>query len=375
MKQEMIALILTGDIESKSEKLIQAFTKPTVCLGGKYRAIDFTLSNCANSMIKKVAILSQHEPAFLSEYVGNGHKWGLDANGYSCVLLTPYKKGNNTYFYDGSADAIYKHLSYIKQYEPDYVLVTKANDIYKMDYSRMLHYHKSKNADVTISMISVPSKEISDCYYMSIDKEYKITEFANKKGKNKEVNVSMGVYIFKYSVLKKYLKSEITNLARKTHEIDEHIIPDIIYDNCKIYAYPFEGYWKDISTIDSLWQANMDLLKDDKLNLLKRKSNWKIYTEDSLSTPQYISPKANISKSIINQGCLVEGEVKNSILSNDVKIGKNAKIIDSIILPGCVIQEGAVVKKCIIGNNTIILKNEKINKENKLVTVVTGGVK
>lgn len=375
MKQEIIALILADGKEKKADSLTYTFSKPTINFGGKYKAIDFTLSNCANSMIKKIGILSQYETTNLSEYVGNGQKWGLDANGYSCILLTPYQKGEKTYFYKGSADAIYKHISFIDKFEPDYILVTSANHIYKMDYSKMLQYHKSKKADVTVSTVTLANKAAYNCEYISLDDNYKITEITNKKSRNKFVTVSMNVYIFKYSIFKKYLKQESTNLAREVHNINEHILPEMIYDKCKIYAYPFDGYWKEICDTNSFWEANMDLLNEDKLNLFNSKTNWKIYTEDTISNPQYIGKNAVLSNSIINQGCFIEGEIEHSILANDVIVGKKAKVIDSVLLPGSVVQDGAVIKKCILTSNTIIHKNEKPNKDQSLICVISGGVK
>lgn len=375
MKQEIIAMLLAGGRGSRLNDLTKSTAKPAVNFGGKYRIIDFTLSNCANSMIKTVGVLTQYEGASLTEYIGSGQKWGLDANGCSCVVLAPGQKGDEYYFYNGTADAIYRNLSFIESQQPEYVLILSGDHIYKMDYSKMLHFHKSKNADVTISTINVPIKEASSFGIINTNDDYSITGFEEKPEHPKSTLASMGIYIFTYSKLKEYLQKVTSNVERKDHDFGKHLLPLMLEEKCKMYAYPFEGYWKDAGTIESLWQANIDLLEDDKLHLFDPSTNWKIYTEDTFSPPQYISEKAIVTNSLINQGCYIEGEIKHSVIFNDVVVGKNAKVIDSVVFPGSVIEEGAYVKKCIIDRKTVIKANEKHNKDGKQVMLISGGEK
>ena len=371
MKQEIIAMLLAGGKGTRLNELTKTIAKPAVNFGGKYKIIDFPLSNCANSTIKTVGVLTQYEGASLTEYIGSGQKWGLDANGSSCVLLAPGQKGNDCYFYNGTADAIYKNISFIEKYDPEYVIILSGDHVYKMDYSKMLHFHKSKNADITIAVINVPLKEASRFGIINTNKDNSIIEFEEKPEKPKSTLASMGIYIFKFSKLKEYLEKENNHSPKTEHDFGKHILPMMLKDNCKMFAYEFEGYWKDVGTVESLWEANMDLLNNDELDLLNPTDSWKIYTEDSFSAPQYISSEAKISNCLINQGCYIEGEVKHSVIFNDVKIGKKAKVIDSVILPGCVIKEGAVIKKAIVSSNMIIESNKKINEKAKDVILVS----
>ena len=371
MKQEIIAMLLAGGKGTRLNELTKTIAKPAVNFGGKYKIIDFPLSNCANSTIKTVGVLTQYEGASLTEYIGSGQKWGLDANGSSCVLLAPGQKGNDCYFYNGTADAIYKNISFIEKYDPEYVIILSGDHVYKMDYSKMLHFHKSKNADITIAVINVPLKEASRFGIINTNKDNSIIEFEEKPEKPKSTLASMGIYIFTFSKLKEYLEKENNHSPKTEHDFGKHILPMMLKDNCKMFAYEFEGYWKDVGTVESLWEANMDLLNNDELDLLNPTDSWKIYTEDSFSAPQYISSEAKISNCLINQGCYIEGEVKHSVIFNDVKIGKKAKVIDSVILPGCVIKEGAVIKKAIVSSNMIIESNKKINEKAKDVILVS----
>lgn len=371
MKQEIIAMLLAGGKGTRLSNLTKAIAKPAVNFGGKYRIIDFPLSNCANSTIKNVGVLTQYEGASLTEYIGNGQKWGLDANGSSCVLLAPGQKGDECYFYNGTADAIYKNMDFIEKYDPEYVIILSGDHVYKMDYSKMLHFHKSKNADITIAAINVPLKEASRFGIINTNEDYSIFEFEEKPAKPKSTLASMGIYIFTYKKLKEYLEKENAVTERTDHDFGKHVLPTMLKENCKMFAYPFEGYWKDVGTVESLWQSNMDLLDDDKLDLLNPDSSWKIYTEDSFSAPQYISTSAKIGNCLINQGCYIEGEVKHSVIFNDVKIGKKAKVIDSIVLPGCVIEDGAVVKKCILMNDVTVKTGKKVNQDEKEIILVS----
>ncbi len=372
MKQELVAMLLAGGRGVRLSKLTKSVAKPAVFFGGKYRIIDFTLSNCANSAIKTIGVLTQYEGASLTEYIGDGQKWGLDANGSSCVVLAPGENGDGCYFYNGTADAIYRNLSFIEKYEPEYVLILSGDHVYKMDYTKMLHFHKSKNADITISAINVPIKEASRFGIINANEDYSIYEFEEKPENPKSTLASMGIYIFTYKKLKEYLEKENKN-DRKEHDFGKHVLPTMLKDNCKMFVYPFDGYWQDVGTLDSLWKTNMDLLDSDELGLLNPNSTWKIYTQDSYSPPQYISSSATVSNSIINQGCYIEGNVKHSVIFNDVKIEKNAKVIDSVVLPGSIIKEGACVKKCIINQNIVIDANAVVNDDDKKICLVDGG--
>lgn len=363
MKQEMIAMLLAGGKGVRLSTLTKEIAKPAVKFGGKYRIIDFSLSNCANSAIKTVGVLTQYEGPSLTEYIGDGQKWGFDATGSSCVLLVPGQKGNNFYFYNGTSDAIYKNLSFINSYKPDYVLILSADHVYKMDYAKMLQFHKSNNADVTIAAIKVPIKEASRFGIINTNDDYSIYEFEEKPVNPKSNLASMGIYIFTYDKLVEYITKENEHTERSdNHDFGKHVLPTMLSENCKMYAYPFEGYWRDVGTVMSLWETNMDLLDNDELNLLENNSSWNIYTEDTPALPQYISKDASVSNSIINQGSYIEGDIKHSVIFNNVKIAKGAKIIDSVILDGCVIEQGAYVKKCIVNSNTIVKANDRINE-------------
>ena len=369
MKQEIIAMLLAGGKGTRLNQLTKTTAKPAVDFGGKYKIIDFPLSNCANSGIKTVGVLTQYEGASLTEYIGSGQKWGLDANGSNCTLLAPGQKGDDYYFYTGTADAIYKNLSFIEKYDPEYVLILSGDHVYKMDYAKMLHFHKSKKADITIAALNVSLKEASRFGIINANEDYSINEFEEKPAHPKSTLASMGIYIFTYSKLKEYIEKEAANTERTDHDFGKHILPAMLNDKCKMFVYPFEGYWKDVGTVDSLWQSNMDLLDNDDLGLLELDSNWKIYTEDTFSPPQFISSEAKISNSLINQGCYIEGEVSHSVLFNDVKIGKGAKVIDSVILPGGIIEDGACVKKCIINSGYTVKSGQNLNGENNILLI------
>ena len=369
MKQEIIAMLLAGGKGTRLNQLTKTTAKPAVDFGGKYKIIDFPLSNCANSNIKTVGVLTQYEGASLTEYIGSGQKWGLDANGANCTLLAPGQKGDDYYFYTGTADAIYKNLSFMDKYNPEYVLILSGDHVYKMDYAKMLHFHKSKKADITIAALNVSLKEASRFGIINANEDYSIKEFEEKPEHPKSTLASMGIYIFTYSKLKEYIEKEAANTTRSDHDFGKHILPTMLADNSKMFVYPFEGYWKDVGTVESLWQSNMDLLDDDKLGLLDPNSEWKIYTEDTFSPPQYISSTAKVKNALINQGCYIEGEINHSVLFNDVKVGKNTKIIDSVILPGATIEDNAFVKNCIINSGYTVKANSKLDGAESILLV------
>lgn len=351
MKQNnMLAMILAGGRGSRLHDLTNKVAKPAVSYGGKYRIVDFPLSNCANSGIDVVGVLTQYESVLLNSYVAAGGRWGLDAKESGVYVLPPREKADeNLNVYRGTADAISQNIDFIDSFAPEYVLILSGDHIYKMNYDAMLNYHKEKNADATIAVIEVPMKEASRFGIMNTDTETgRIVEFEEKPANPKSNLASMGIYIFTWKLLRKMLLADIKN-PDSNHDFGKDIIPTMLADGRGLYAYKFKGYWKDVGTIDSLWEANMDLL-DPKNELNLSDPNWKIYTEDVTALPQYISADAVIKNAYITQGCVIEGEVKNSVLFTGVKVGPNAKVIDSVLMPGAVVEEGAVVNRVLVAD-------------------------
>ena len=337
----------------------------------KYRIIDFPLSNCANSGIDIVGVLTQYESVLLGTYVGAGTKWGLDGKQSLAAILPARERGEvGATWYAGTADAIYQNISFIDQYDPEYVLILSGDHIYKMDYDKMLTAHKQRKADATIAVLNVSLKEASRFGIMNTYEDGTIYEFDEKPEKPKSTLASMGIYIFTYKQLRKYLIADAKKEDSK-HDFGMNIIPDMLNDNKKLYAYEFDGYWKDVGTVESLWQANMDLLKDKDLDLYNIKKDWKIYTEDTLGKPQIIGDQAKVKNSLITQGCLVNGNVEGSVLFNNVNVGEGAKVIDSVLMPGVLVEEGAEVYKAIVDEGVVIRAKTKINKEAKEVALVS----
>jgi glucose-1-phosphate adenylyltransferase len=347
MKKEMIAMLLAGGKGTRLLSLTRKTAKPAVYFGGKYRIIDFPLSNCTNSNIDIVGVLTQYESVQLNDYIGSGHKWGFEGNHSKVVLLPPREKEEGSSWYSGTADAITQNLDFIDEYEPEYVLILSGDHIYKMDYEKMLDYHKAQEADVTIAVLDVDIKEASRFGIMNCDKDLRIMQFEEKPKNPKSTLASMGIYIFTYKKLKKYLLEE-DKQDRTEHDFGKHIIPAMLEHKEKMMAYQFKGYWKDVGTVKSLWEANMDLLTESELDLFDRSQNWKIYSEDTFSLPQYIGLKAKVNNSIINQGCRVNGNVKDSVLFSKVKVREGAVIEKAVVLPDCVIESGAKLKYCIV---------------------------
>ncbi len=351
MKQNnMLAMILAGGRGSRLHDLTNKVAKPAVSYGGKYRIVDFPLSNCANSGIDVVGVLTQYESVLLNSYVAAGGRWGLDAKESGVYVLPPREKADeNLNVYRGTADAISQNIDFIDSFAPEYVLILSGDHIYKMNYDAMLNYHKANNADATIAVIEVPMKEASRFGIMNTDTETgRIVEFEEKPANPKSNLASMGIYIFTWKLLRKMLLADIKN-PDSNHDFGKDIIPTMLADGRGLYAYKFKGYWKDVGTIDSLWEANMDLL-DPKNELNLSDPSWKIYTEDVTALPQYISADAVIKNAYITQGCVIEGEVKNSVLFTGVKVGPNAKVIDSVLMPGAVVEEGAVVNRVLVAD-------------------------
>ena len=349
----MLAMILAGGRGSRLHELTNKVAKPAVSYGGKYRIIDFPLSNCANSGIDVVGVLTQYESILLNSYVAAGRRWGLDAKDSGVFVLPPREKADvNLDVYRGTADAISQNIDFIDTYSPEYILVLSGDHIYKMDYDKMLKEHKAQNADATIAVIEVPMKEASRFGIMNTDEAGQIVEFEEKPEHPKSNLASMGIYIFNWKLLRKILVADMKN-PDSSHDFGKDIIPALLNDGRKLYAYKFKGYWKDVGTIDSLWEANMDLLgKNNELDL--HDSSWKIYTEDVTCLPQYVGPNAKIDRAFITQGCVLDGEVKNSVLFTGAKVGKDAKIIDSVLMPGVVVEDGAVVTRALVADNVKI---------------------
>lgn len=364
MKQNnMLAMILAGGRGSRLHDLTNKVAKPAVSYGGKYRIVDFPLSNCANSGIDVVGVLTQYESVLLNSYVAAGGRWGLDAKNSGVFVLPPREKADaNLDVYRGTADAISQNIDFIDSYSPDHLLVLSGDHIYKMNYAKMLAYHNECNADATIAVIEVPKKEASRFGIMNTDEEGRIIEFEEKPENPKSNLASMGIYIFNWKTLRKMLIADMKD-SESSHDFGKDIIPALLNDGRKLVAYKFKGYWKDVGTIDSLWEANMDLL-DSKNDLDLSDPNWKIYTEDATTLPQYLGPNANINRAYITQGCMVDGEVKNSVLFTGAKVGKGAKIIDSVLMPGVEVEEGAVVKRALVANDIKIGKGAKVGNVN-----------
>lgn len=360
MKQNnMLAMILAGGRGSRLHDLTNKVAKPAVSYGGKYRIVDFPLSNCANSGIDVVGVLTQYESVLLNSYVAAGGRWGLDARDSGVFVLPPREKADaNLDVYRGTADAISQNIDFIDSYSPDYLLVLSGDHIYKMNYAKMLAHHNECGADATIAVIEVPKKEASRFGIMNTDENGNIIEFEEKPEHPKSNLASMGIYIFSWKVLRKMLIADMKN-AESSHDFGKDIIPSLLADNRKLVAYKFKGYWKDVGTIDSLWEANMDLL-DSNNDLDLSDPTWKIYTEDSTTLPQYLGPNADIRRAFITQGCVVDGEVKNSVLFTGAKVGKGAKIIDSVLMPGVEVDEGAVVTRALVANDIKIGKGAKV---------------
>lgn len=357
MKQNsMLAMILAGGRGSRLHDLTNKVAKPAVSYGGKYRIVDFPLSNCANSGIDVVGVLTQYESVELNSYVAAGGRWGLDSKDSGVYVLPPREKADaGLDVYRGTADAISQNIDFIDQYAPEYLLVLSGDHIYKMNYDKMLAYHKERQADATIAVIEVPLKEASRFGIMNTDGETdQITEFVEKPPVPQSNLASMGIYIFNWKLLRKLLLADMKN-PESSHDFGKDIIPTLLNDGKRLFAYRFKGYWKDVGTIDSLWEANMDLLSpDNELDLSDL--TWKIYTEDVTALPQYIGADAKIKNAYITQGCVVEGNVTNSVIFTGAKVRPGAKVIDSVLMPGAIIEDGAVVIRALVANDITVGK-------------------
>ena len=352
----MLAMILAGGRGSRLHELTNKVAKPAVAYGGKYKIIDFPISNCANSGIDVVGVLTQYESIQLNSYVAAGRRWGLDAKESGVYVLPPREKADvDLNVYRGTADAISQNIDFVDSSSPEYLLILSGDHIYKMHYAKMLEYHKACGADATIAVIEVPFKEASRFGIMNTDETGRIMEFEEKPAQPKSNLASMGIYIFDWKLLRKMLTADMKD-PDSNHDFGKDIIPALLNDGKKLYAFKFKGYWKDVGTIDSLWEANMDLIgKNNELDL--NDSSWKIYTEDETTLPQYIGPNAEIDQAFINQGCVIDGTVQKSVLFTGVRVGAGAKIIDSVLMNGVEVEEGAVVQRALVADNVKIGKD------------------
>ncbi len=357
-KKECVAMLLAGGQGSRLYALTHDMAKPAVPYGGKYRIIDFPLSNCVNSGIDTVGVLTQYQPLVLHDYIGNGQPWDLDKQYGGAHCLPPYQTALGAEWYKGTANAIYQNISFVDRYDPEYVVILSGDHIYKMDYNDMLEHHKKKNADATIAVLDVPMEEASRFGIMITNDEGDIIDFEEKPKHPRSTLASMGIYIFTWSKLKKYLIENENNEA-EDKDFGKAIIPNMMKAGEKLVAYAFDGYWKDVGTLDSLWEANMDLLNPN-IPIDLYDPDWKMYSRNPVLPPQYIGENAVVENSMITDGCDVEGTVDFSVIFEGVKIEPGATVTDSIIMPGSVIKSGAVVEYAIIGENCVVGEGSKI---------------
>lgn len=367
-KKRIIAMILAGGQGSRLKDLTERIAKPAVSFGGKYRIIDFTLTNCSHSGIDTVGILTQYEPHVLNNHIGRGSPWDLDRMDGGVTVLQPHtKKNDENGWYKGTANAIYRNINFIEEYDPEYVLILSGDHIYKMDYDKMLKYHIQKEADATIGVFEVPLSDAPSFGIMNTYEDMTIYEFEEKPKEPKSTLASMGIYIFKWKVLKSYLEKDEKD-KNSSNDFGKNIIPNMLHDGKKLVAYPFEGYWRDVGTIQSFWDAHMDLLQEDnELDLFDK--SWRINTRQGIYTPSYVTPEAKIQNTLLDKGCLVEGEVKHSVIFSGVKIGKNSKVIDSIIMADTEIGDNVIIQKAIVANDVKVLDNTVIGDGKDIVVI------
>lgn len=371
----MLAMILAGGRGSRLRDLTNKVAKPAVSFGGKYRIIDFPLSNCSNSGIDIIGVLTQYESVLLNSYVAGGRRWGLDSKDSGVFVLPPREKADaGLDVYRGTADAISQNIDFVDNYDPEYLLILSGDHIYKMNYDWMLDYHKSHGADVTIAVIGVPMKEASRFGIMNTDEDGRIVEFEEKPEHPKSNLASMGIYIFNWKLLRRLLVAD----RKKTdshHDFGKDIIPALLQEGGKLYAYEFKGYWKDVGTIDSLWEANMDLL-DRKNALSLDDPGWLIYSENQNALPQYVSPEADVETAYITQGCILEGSVHRSVLFTGASVGRGACVEDSVLMPGVTVEEGATVTRALVADGVRIGKGAKVGSaDSKNILLVAEDVR
>lgn len=351
-KKRIVAMLLAGGQGSRLSVLTNRMAKPAVPFGGKYRIIDFPLSNCTNSNIDTVGVLTQYEPLELNAYIGTGQAWDLDRNDGGVFVLPPYVSGTRGKWYSGTADAIYQNRSFIERYDPDHVLILSGDHIYKMDYAKMLKFHTEKEADGTIAVLSVPIEEASRFGIMNTDEDGNILEFEEKPKHPKNNKASMGIYIFSWATLREYLDKDEED-ASSGNDFGHDIIPAMINSGKKLVAYEFNGYWKDVGTVQSLWEANMDIISDPPVLDLNDKE-WRIFSKSPNLPAHYTGERAEVSSSVITEGCAIYGKVHHSVIFAGCRVDEDAEVLDSLLMPGAVVERGAKVHKAIIGENAVV---------------------
>ena len=370
-KKRCVAMLLAGGQGSRLGVLTRHMAKPAVPYGGKYRIIDFPLSNCSNSGIDVVGVLTQYQPLELNAYIASGAPWDLDLVSGGVFVLPPYQTGKTGEWYKGTANAIYQNLAFIEQYQPDYVLILSGDHIYKMDYAAMIEHHIAHRADATIAVRQVPWEEASRFGIMNTDADCNITEFEEKPKHPKSNNASMGVYVFSWEKLRHYLVADEKN-PESSNDFGKNIIPAMLRDGQRMTAYSFSGYWKDVGTVESLWEANMDLLKPaPEIDLHDKK--FRIYARNMGYPPQYIDQSARVENCLATEGCVIRGEAEHSVLSSDVTVEAGARVIDSVIMPGACIKAGAQVVRAIVSENAVVGAGARVGEEQGLIAVVGQG--
>ena len=367
-KKKTIAMILAGGQGTRLGALTKNLAKPAVPFGGKYRIIDFPLSNCSNSGIDTVGILTQYQPFFLHSYVGIGSPWDLDRKDGGVFVLPPYTHDAGGEWYKGTADAIYQNIAFIDQFDPVWIVVLSGDHIYKMNYTRMLEYHEAKDADATLAVIEVPWEDTRRFGIMNTDSNDRIIEFDEKPAKAKSNLASMGVYVFRWQYLRYYLEADAKN-QESVHDFGRNIIPKMLETGQSVYAYRFKGYWRDVGTVESLWEANMDLLAD-RPHLDLYDPSWRIYSVNPVRPPHYAAPQSTVSESMISEGCQIYGQVKRCVLFPNVIVGEGAQVTDSVLMPGVTVAPHAVIWRAIIGPDTVVAENARIGGEGSITLVV-----
>ncbi len=367
-KKKTIAMILAGGQGTRLGALTKNIAKPAVPFGGKYRIIDFPLSNCSNSGIDTVGILTQYKPFFLHSYVGIGSPWDLDRKDGGVFILPPYTHDTGGEWYKGTADAIYQNVEFIDQHDPVWIVILSGDHIYKMDYSRMLEYHEAKEADATLAVIEVPWEDTRRFGIMNTDADDRIIEFEEKPAKAKSNLASMGVYIFRWQYLKYYLTRD-AKVADSEHDFGRNIIPSMIDSGQSVYAYRFKDYWRDVGTVESLWEANMDLLSD-RPQLDLHDPEWRIYSVNPVRPPHYAGPNSRINQSMVSEGCQIFGQVKRCVVFPNVMIGEGAQVTDSVLMPGVTVAPHAVITRAIIGPDAVVQENARIGGDGSIALVV-----
>ncbi|MEG0075612.1 MAG: glucose-1-phosphate adenylyltransferase [Eubacterium sp.] len=367
MKTEMLAMILAGGQGTRLGKLTKNIAKPAVPFGGRYRIIDFTLSNCANSGIRNVGVVTQYQPLALNHHIGNGASWGLDGINSGVTILQPFSSSEGSKWFEGTAHAIYQNIAYIDQMDPQYVLVLSGDHIYKMDYEEMLETHKANNASLSVAVIEVPIKEASRFGIMNTDENDRIIEFEEKPAEPKNNLASMGIYIFNWGRLRNVLMNSYSKDGQMI-DFGKHVIPNYLESGENVFAYRFSGYWKDVGTIDSLWEANMEFIEPE-MELAIRKKSWRVFSKNTISPPHFLTRTASVKNSLIVDGCYISGEINHSILSDDVQVKEGTVITDSVVMPGATIGKNVKINRAIIGENAIVGDDAVIDGSDEIAVV------